>query len=34
MIFLNMMGAALHALRANPLRTFLTMLGMVIGVAT
>jgi putative ABC transport system permease protein len=34
MIFLNMVGAALHALRGNPLRTFLTMLGMVIGVGS
>ena len=34
MIFLNMIGAALHALRANPMRTFLTMLGMVIGVGS
>ena len=32
MTFLSMIGAAFQALRVNPLRTFLTMLGMVRGV--
>ncbi len=34
MIFLSMIAAAFQALRVNPLRTFLTMLGMVIGVGS